>query len=616
MTQSHQTIITHNKGATHSINLGKSERAWLSSFQQSSGRPLRVLHIGNVANNAYINAKLQRKIGIDAFVVAETDTYIMDQPEWEDADFNGDWGDDFTPSWDKVDLKGYQRPLWFITGNLYQCLEKSKFEIYPTPHSTRKLTLTLIRRIKLKFLSLLLHLFIAPLLIIFYLVFLMILAPFQRLFQNGRYFRYASLEMKLGVFSVISIIITVFPIRYNKEKIIKRYDKFTSFFSSCKTKILSFVNSFSKKKGFEIYRKKLSILQDINLHDYIKRLVLGKYIFINSLVEKFKSAFPNRKDCLRVNDLLPFFEIGKTWQEIFSSYDIIQCYGAHPIWGLLANSNKPYVSLEHGTLRDFTMGDVGIHRLISLAYKESKHTFITNGDCLEYAQKLGLEPFSPMIHPLDLEPFRTEENEAVSALRQKYNAEILLFCPIRHDWEIKGVDKCIKSLPLIIKQVDKRVKLVLCAWGKEIDRSKKLIKALGVEDNVIWVRPLPKIPLARHIKAADVVLDQMALPHFGGTAPQSLAAGTPVIMSYRPESTAWMFAKPAPILAAFTPEQIADCAIKALEKEWLHNFKIIAKEWVDAYHSPEFLLNSHVKVYRDILTKGGSSLHTNDSINK
>ena len=30
---------------------------WLRAFEKEHGRPLRVLHVGNVANNAYLNAK-------------------------------------------------------------------------------------------------------------------------------------------------------------------------------------------------------------------------------------------------------------------------------------------------------------------------------------------------------------------------------------------------------------------------------------------------------------------------------------------------------------------------------------------------------------------------------
>jgi len=71
---------------------------WLREFQRREGRPLRVLHIGNIANNAYINAKIQRRLGIDADVCCYDYYHVMGCPEWEDADFTGDVGDQFAVS--------------------------------------------------------------------------------------------------------------------------------------------------------------------------------------------------------------------------------------------------------------------------------------------------------------------------------------------------------------------------------------------------------------------------------------------------------------------------------------------------------------------------------------
>ncbi|MBM3678899.1 MAG: hypothetical protein FJW96_13625, partial [Actinobacteria bacterium] len=85
------------------------------------GRPLRVLHIGNIANNAYNNAKIQRAAGIEADVLCYDYYHVMGCPEWEDADFEGDVGDPFFPDWWAVDLGGYERPRWFVQGRASVC---------------------------------------------------------------------------------------------------------------------------------------------------------------------------------------------------------------------------------------------------------------------------------------------------------------------------------------------------------------------------------------------------------------------------------------------------------------------------------------------------------------
>ncbi|MBI3180432.1 MAG: hypothetical protein HYZ27_12270, partial [Deltaproteobacteria bacterium] len=49
---------------------------------------MKVLHVGNIANNAYNNAKFLRRAGIDASVLVYDYTHVMGQPEWEDAEFH------------------------------------------------------------------------------------------------------------------------------------------------------------------------------------------------------------------------------------------------------------------------------------------------------------------------------------------------------------------------------------------------------------------------------------------------------------------------------------------------------------------------------------------------
>ncbi len=59
---------------------------WLRSFQKKHGRALRVLHVGNIADNAYINAKFLRSVGVDAHVLCCDYYHIMATPEWEDVE--------------------------------------------------------------------------------------------------------------------------------------------------------------------------------------------------------------------------------------------------------------------------------------------------------------------------------------------------------------------------------------------------------------------------------------------------------------------------------------------------------------------------------------------------
>ena len=57
---------------------------WLRDFEARNGRKLRVLHVGNVNNNAYLAAKFLRRVGVNADVLCPNYYHIMATPEWEE----------------------------------------------------------------------------------------------------------------------------------------------------------------------------------------------------------------------------------------------------------------------------------------------------------------------------------------------------------------------------------------------------------------------------------------------------------------------------------------------------------------------------------------------------
>jgi len=96
---------------------------WVDSFEALSGRPLRVLNLGNIANNAFQNSKIMRRAGIEADCIAYDYYHVMGTAEWEDAEFKGKVGDQFYPDWWRVKFKNYRRPEWFVQGPKQQCLD-------------------------------------------------------------------------------------------------------------------------------------------------------------------------------------------------------------------------------------------------------------------------------------------------------------------------------------------------------------------------------------------------------------------------------------------------------------------------------------------------------------
>jgi glycosyltransferase involved in cell wall biosynthesis len=96
---------------------------WLAEFRRTYGRPPRLLHIGNIANNAYLAAKFLNRAGLDCDVICYDYYHVMGCPEWEDADYHGDIRNDMYPAWEAVDLRGFERPRWFVQGPFALCLD-------------------------------------------------------------------------------------------------------------------------------------------------------------------------------------------------------------------------------------------------------------------------------------------------------------------------------------------------------------------------------------------------------------------------------------------------------------------------------------------------------------
>ena len=103
--------------------LSDESRDFLIAFRQENGRAPRMVHLGNIANNAYHAAKMMRTVGIEGDVLALHDYFVMSSPEWEEADMREVPEDLFAPDWRKVDLRGYKRPGWYVQGPMGMCLD-------------------------------------------------------------------------------------------------------------------------------------------------------------------------------------------------------------------------------------------------------------------------------------------------------------------------------------------------------------------------------------------------------------------------------------------------------------------------------------------------------------
>lgn len=455
--------------STHTVV--SAELEWIGEFARERGRPPRVLHVGNIGNNAYLNARFLREAGLDCHVLAYDYYDKLAMPEWE----------------------GDRRPPWFAQGPLQTC---ARYLAALDAADGRRLDL-LRRRLRVS------------------------RAVPPRL-------RYGLRRARIRAAQAVQ------------------------------------------------HRRRAGASDAAG----------GRPVPASDAVAPDLAA--------------PYVPAMPIWRELFGRYDLVQCYSTDPIWALLVGQH-PYVAYEHGTLRAFGDGDDPLSRLTAEAYRRSDHTFVTNGDCLPYAERLEIPSFSPMIHPLDVDRHERDRSADAARIRTELDAGLLLFCPMRHDWEIKGTDRHIRALPQIRERCRERVVLALCRWGRDLGRSRALVRELGLDANVVWLERMNRDDLIAYFQAADAVLDQMTLPHLDATAPQALAAGVPVIGSYDPDSTAWMVSEPAPIVPAFDEAGIAAAVETVVKPGFRETFRVRARDWVHREHHPRRLVAEHCRVYQRLL---------------
>jgi len=205
-----------------------------------------------------------------------------------------------------------------------------------------------------------------------------------------------------------------------------------------------------------------------------------------------------------------------------------------------------------------------------------------------------------MLHPVDERKIRATTG-AVGELHADLGVRYLFLCTLRHDWSVKGTDNYIRALPGIAKSIGDDFKVLMTKWGADLEASMALARDLGVFDKIEWIDPLPKRALVRTQKSVDVLFDQIALPHFGATAPEAIAAGVPVIMSYDPASTAWLVPEPAPILSAWNADEVVLRVGTALDPAWRAAYRDKAQQWIDRYHNAALVVRRHMNVYGELL---------------
>lgn len=540
----------------------------LSTFESKYKRKPRVLHIGNIANNAYNNAKLLNELGFDCDVICPNYYHIMGCPEWEDALIDGDVEDQFRPDWTSVNLNGFERPRWFVQGPLELSIKYLVAKRSGNIHSSDK--------------------YWQILSCINYTVKPDLRQKLQFIFWNAKGFFE---RLSRYIFNPRHLVKRVL-IRFKLDKY-STYDKARLFFIKTSRKLFKLFKLIIEKFNIQPVNNE----KGIKLCDKIKNDQVKLFGRINTDIGLLSISY--------------YLKQLETWKKLFSQYDVIQAYAIDPICPYFAE--VPYFTFEHGTLRQIPFDGTITGTLTALAYANAEHVFVTNTDCIQNAKRLAEDRFSVIPHPFDE---RRMDNisgwqELKQDLLSSLNVDYLIFFPTRHDW-IKDQGFADKANDLMIRAFARlrndgyNVGLICCKWGHNVDESIKLINELGCSKYIVWYEPMCVVRYEQMLKACDIVADQFLLGAFGGVTFRGLAAGRPVCTYLNNQEVIAAYGEVPPVVNCHTEDEIINSLSELFDQpERIAEIGKASAEWIKNYHSGLMTAKIQGEQYMALLDRQG-----------
>jgi glycosyltransferase involved in cell wall biosynthesis/SAM-dependent methyltransferase len=609
-TKPSSSSVRQSRPSSSFANASVETNSWSRRFHETHGRPPRVLHLGNIANNAYLNAKIQRRAGIEADVASFDYYHVMGTPEWEDASFSG-WVDEFYPDWWSVDLGGYERPRWFAQGPTLNCIDYllalrgGEGDVESAWRRLRYETWLVSRQSRI-----------------------------ARAARAGRLAKKAARHPRAAARRLAHVVAE--PAGATR---VGATASRTVWFGTLAVRkmiglgraIRAFSNGMSAKEALAVYvfptklRHVIQTMQENQLgdedtadHSIITAApgvaAIDPHKSADPLVRLFAERFPDRSDKLTPEDYEGWKHAAALWNPVFRLYDVVQAYATYPIMPLLAGTES-FAAYEHGTLRDIPFEDSPTGRITALGYREAPVVFVTNADDLAAASRLAIpaERVIALPHAVDTRKL-FDFAEGHVGLVPATESQVTLFAPARQDWvdgfrsQLKGNDRVVRALRIVRDRGD-RVVCTFVDWGRHVAETKELIRELGLEDTVVWVSPLRKEELWRRYLEAHAIIDQFVMDAIGGVAFEAMALGRRVITALDEAVNEEFFGEAPPVLAASSPEEIAAAISRVLiDPADSEGVGARAREWVERFHSSERIVELQAAAYERVLARTRSDL--------
>ena len=556
------------------------------AHQASRTAPPRIAHVGNIANNAYSNAKFQRRLGLAADSYNYPFEFVFGHPEWEDADFREQLDLYHPPDWPALQFtNGYARPQWarYLSGRPdpygYTGYDEARREAgiqgqyldtgrvwTAVPAAGRPTGFGPALELRL------------------------------RRFARSTAQRYASLvrQSQLTTRERVEFLVLIL-IRAAVDN----------------------VSIWRLQLGIAMNDRLRAIRADMRAVDTDSRLA--------KVGQKLGPRSYSRLVCWR------------SFRPLSQDYDLTVLYGLEVTKAGLLPPERPYIAFEHATMRTLPFENTVQGRLLALGYQLADACIITNPDVLGSAKRLGLRHYRFIPHPVDETKYCPDETPLANERRRELrkclfrdaglggsgaaplaSQPLLFFCPSRHEWsngsDSKRSDRVIRAFGRYVREAEPAglpaAALVLTKWGTDVRASQQLCRDLGIEGRVVWLHPMHKMRLLEYYRAADIVLDQFNddVGSFGTVTVEAMACARPVIMYFNPQVHEWCLEENPPIQSALTTPEIYGRLV-ALAGSAARRAAVGAQSraWVERWHGWQRVAEMHLDLYREVFDRRGDT---------
>ncbi len=162
-----------------------------------------------------------------------------------------------------------------------------------------------------------------------------------------------------------------------------------------------------------------------------------------------------------------------------------------------------------------------------------------------------------------------EDNELVILCATRFSYSNLTL----NDQENKGNDIIIRGIAKYIQNTNKKILIHFFEKGQDVNEAKKLCKELGIENNIIWHKPMPMHELFKLYEQSHICFDQLGNNWLGAVGVFAILLGIPLI------SNVSKYKVSIPVLNATNEEEVYRGLIQLENRELYERISLESKKY-------------------------------------